>query len=223
MIKAVFIDVDNTLLDFNRCSALSIKAALADYGFEYDDSMFPVFKRINDSLWNKIEKGELTREGLFKIRWNMIFKELDIPLDGVEFEKVYHDYLNCSTEKVQGADELLAYLYPKYTVCVTSNAHYEQQIKRLHDSGLDRFLHHIFISDKIGFPKPSAAFFDACFDELDGISPDEVIVIGDSPTADIDGGRNYGMKTCFFNFAHTDEIIEADYTVNSLAEIMNIL
>ena len=67
-IKAVFIDIDNTLLDFNKCALWSMQKAFNDYGLSFENSMFDTFNMINNRLWLRIEKGELTKEELYACR-----------------------------------------------------------------------------------------------------------------------------------------------------------
>ena len=61
MIRIILLDVDNTLLDFNKSSAASIEARFREIGLTYRPEMFPVFLDINDRLWYEIEQGRLTR------------------------------------------------------------------------------------------------------------------------------------------------------------------
>ena len=82
-IKAVFIDIDNTLLDFNKCALWSMQKAFEDYHLSFESSMFDTFNMINNRLWLRIEKGELTKEELYACRWNMIFALIGIDVDGV--------------------------------------------------------------------------------------------------------------------------------------------
>ena len=93
-IKAVFIDIDNTLLDFNKCALWSMQKAFNDYGLSFENSMFDTFNMINNRLWLRIEKGELTKEELYACRWNMIFALIGIDVDGVDFENVFYSYLS---------------------------------------------------------------------------------------------------------------------------------
>ncbi len=223
-IKAVFIDIDNTLLDFNKCALWSMKKAFTDYGLNFEDSMFDTFNMINNRLWLRIEKGELTKEELYACRWNMIFALLGIEVNGVEFENVFYSHLTESAEPVDGALELLKYLHGKYLVCAASNASYAQQIKRLGNAGMAEYLDEIFISEKIGFSKPKKEFFERCFEKIRPITPPETVMIGDSLTADIEGGAAFGMKTCWYDHNLTNEHSDLpDFTVRSLSEIKDYL
>ena len=224
MIKTVFLDIDNTLLDFNECANVSAQKAFRDLNLTYHEGVFPVFTEENDKLWLKIEDGTITREELHRVRWQLIFDRLQIDADGILMEKQFKHYINTVAITIDYANEILEYLSSKYKVYATSNATYEQQISRLKNADFDKYFSGYFISERVGFEKPSKEFFDGCFSSLP-YSVDEVTMIGDSPTADIKGGVKYGLDTIWFN--HRGESLPDDikpkFTVNHLKEIENIL
>ena len=249
MIKVVLIDVDNTLLDFDACVKAALKDGFAHFGLPaYREEMFPIFTKINNVLWHQIEKGELTREQLMKIRFDRIFEALGIAFDGVTFEEYFRQYLFDSAIHVKGAVELLQYLSGKYVVCAASNGPYEQQLHRLEAGGLAPYLTHSFISEHVGAEKPSRQFFDVCMErlrdsdaceekaslteeksaidrDLSQLRPEEVMMIGDSLTADMSGGIAYGMKTCWYDRdgKGLPQGMAVDHVVRSLGEIQDIL
>lgn len=193
--------------------------------FKQPDGFFEVFKRNNDILWKKIELKEMTVDDLIRTRFNIIFKEAEISLDGYQFELDFRKNLYCSAEKVEFAEELLKYLSGKYRVFAASNGLQQQQENRLELSGLLPFVSDVFTSERMGTSKPGFEFFKGCFDAIGDINPNEVILIGDSLTADIKGGKDFGLLTCWFNYQNEDNPfgIEPNFTVYSLEEIKNIL
>ena len=222
MIKAVLFDIDDTILDFGKCAEWAVKTAMEERNTEYRHEYYGVFKKINDDLWKKLEKGEITREELFNRRFNEIFAELGINLDGREFESRFLELLHESTEEVPGARELLKYLHSKnYRVYAVSNAMQTQQETRLKKSGLSRYFDGVFTSELLGASKPSGAFFGAFFEHVPDISKDEVILIGDSLSADISGGKRYGLTTCWFNHAGKNSSggSFSDFVVHSLNDV----
>ncbi len=225
MIKTVFVDIDNTILDFNKCALQSMTEALNTVGLQYKDGLFDIFKLINDRLWLDIEKGIIDINYLMLHRWNMIFEKAGIAFDGVRFEGLFRNGLRESHEEVDGAGELLKYLSGKYTVCAASNGPYEQQVKRLTDAGFDGYIDHMFISGEIGYKKPNPNFFEVCFDRLGNALPRESMMIGDSLTADIGGAGNYGMKTCWFDHGKTGDLmgVSPNYSVENLLDIKKFL
>lgn len=221
MIKTVLIDVDDTLLDFKECSITAIKQSMLDFNFLYKDEYYDVFQRENNKLWQMIENKTLTIEELHQIRWKNIFNHINLDGDYIAFEEHFVNYLKESSIPVSGANSLLEYLHKRYQIYIVSNATNRQQYRRLEKANMTPFIDKIFTSIDLGYSKPSKEFFQLC---LEGLNKDEVIIIGDSLTADIRGGINVGIKTIWFN-KYQEKIpnIQIDYIVDSLEEIKNIL
>ena len=231
LLKVVLIDIDNTLLSFTGYVKEAMRDGFSFFGLKpYTEDMFPVFEKINNSLWGQLEQGTLTFAELEKCRWDLIFKELEIDFDGKVFEEYFRDRLFYSAVPEDGAVDLLKYLSSKYTLCAASNGPYEQQINRLKVGEMDEYFTCCFISSQIGAQKPGRQFFDHCFrvlreTEYPDLAPEEVIIIGDSISSDISGGRDYGMHTCLYQKNAMSEPVDsgADHVVNSLTEIKDIL
>ena len=231
MIKAVFMDIDNTILDFDAYVKDAMCTGFEKFGLKkYKEWMFDEFLRINTGLWKQIEDGAITFEKLKKIRWNLIFKELGIDFDGVVFEDYFRKFLFDSAIPIDGAEEILKYLSEKYIVCAASNGPYEQQVHRIKISGFGEYFTELFISEAVGVAKPSKLFFDYGIKTLNNnsnieIKSDEIIMIGDSLTSDMKGGIDSGMKVCWVNRRKqpAPDNLKLDYIVESLEEIKEIL
>ena len=257
MIKAVLLDVDNTLLDFDACVKAALRDGFAHFGLPaYEEGMFPVFTRINNELWHRLELGELTREELLAIRFDRVFEALGIGFDGVTFEDYFRSYLFDSAIHVEGAMELLNYLSKRYLLAVASNGPYEQQIHRLKISGMYPYLDYCFVSEQVAAEKPSQDFFEYCMQVMKGkrqepaclggkmvaghsskehennaagiladLQPQEVMMIGDSLTADMAGAVAYGMKTCWYDPKRKGlpKTMAVDHVVTELSQICEVL
>ncbi len=225
MIKVVLLDVDNTLMDFHACARQSMEFTARELGVCWPDNMFELFTPINNELWHQVEKEQLTVDELHKIRWNKIFDAAGIDFDGWVFEQHFLQNIAKGSATVEGARELVEYLAPKYTLCVASNAPYYQQVSRMTNADLLRYFDHLFISERIGHAKPKKEFFDACLAQLPGIKKEEIVMIGDSISADIVGAHNYGLETVWFNFGNEPEEkgAMADHIVYSLSQIHQLL
>lgn len=237
MIKAVLLDIDNTLFSFDGYVQYSMKHGFEKYGLRpFEDWMPSVFHRINNELWGRIEKGTLTFEELGQIRWNLVFRELDIEFDGVAFEQYFRKELVWSAIPEEGAIDLVKYLSSRYILGIASNGPYAQQVNRLKIAGILDDFQYIFVSEKIGASKPAKDFFQSCFEEMNRqsgktdrkkeiIRPEEVMIIGDSMSSDMAGGIGFGMKTCFYNRKGITLPVNSgvDYVVKKLEEIENIL
>ena len=192
-IKVIFLDIDNTILDFDAAAEESMKECFRRAGLVYKPEMLSVFHE---------------------------------EADGVEMEKNFRIFLNHSAVPVKGVYEILEYLFPKYRLCAASNGPYDQQITRLKKADMLKYFEQCFVSEKIGDDKPGKDFFDGCFAQLPGIRPEETMIIGDSLTADIAGGKAYGLKTCWFNKNKQQTEPKSDgkpdYIIMDLSEIKEI-
>lgn len=220
----VFIDIDDTLLDFTKCANDAIKSACNKFGVPYTTTLVDTFHPINLDLWHRLEKKEVTKEKLFDTRFQIVFDRLGIKADGIAFETAFRENFHESAILVDGARDLLEYLRSKYKVYVASNASMHQQTNRMKKAELDGYIDGYFVSEEIGFPKPQKEFFDACFKALPDVKPQDVVMIGDSLSADIKGACEYGLKTIWYN--HRNEPtsdVKCDYIVSRLSEVKNIL
>lgn len=203
--KLIFIDIDNTLLDFDEYVRQAMREGFAAFGLKsYEEYMYNVFTEENRKLWTEIECGKITFSELEKARWNNVFKVLGINFDGEVFEKYFREKLFDSAIPVPGAYEMLEKLSDKYILSAASNGPYEQQCHRLEISDMKKYFKYIFISEKAGASKPSEKFFDYAFKKINAhekyeITPSETMIIGDSMSSDILGGMRYGIKTCYYD------------------------
>lgn len=224
--KAVFIDIDNTLLDFDAYVRTTMEQGFAHFGLPaYRPEMYYTFTTENNKLWLQIEEGTLTFEELQKIRWSNIFAALGFSFDGPTFERYFREALHESAIPVPGAMDLLQSLSGGALLCVASNGPYEQQLHRLEIGGMRPYFDYFFISERAGAAKPSREFFDYAFRALnrnrpDPILPQETLIIGDSLSSDMAGGLQYGMKTCYYRRSGAPAApAGVDYTVTDLRQI----
>lgn len=198
-------DIDNTLLDFSAGAMQAMEEIFRAAGLPYAPEMFAVFQVENDKLWARIERGELTIAGLRDVRWQTILARLGLEADG--------------------APEVLARLHGKYRLCAASNGPYAQQVNRLRRAGMLDAFERLFISGQMGAEKPSRVFFDRCLAQLPGVRSEQCLMIGDSLTADIAGGRAAGMRTCWFDPADRGAAMppQADWRITRLEELFDIL
>lgn len=223
MISTILIDIDDTLLDFDLCAKWSMMETAKKMKLKFPPDTYDYFKKINASLWKQMEKKEIMSDGIYGVRWEMVSQVIDIPFDAATFEENFLDHLSKSVIQVDGALELLEYLSGKYKIYVASNGPFDQQVQRMKLAGMDIYLEGYFISEKIGHSKPTKEFFDACFKEINVADVSEIMMIGDSLSADIKGSENYGIKTCWFDKESKGTKNSADYIVNNLLEIKEFL
>lgn len=225
MIKNLLLDVDGTLLDFNAAAEASLRTLFAGRGYEWRETVFPLYEKINQGLWEQYEKGLLPREKVLVNRFNMLFEQLSIDEKGETFEKDFRDELSEHAILMEGAIEVLDYLKPKYGLYVVTNGIAETQRKRMAASGLDRYMIKSFVSEKIGSQKPQKEFFDYCFAHIEDCDPEELLLIGDSLSADILGANNAGIRSIWLNTKGAPNPGPAcpDQEIRSLLELKTLL
>lgn len=214
-------DLDNTLLDFDKQEAAAMKKMLAERGEELTDERLALFREINARHWEMLEDGTLTRPEVLVGRFRVFFERLGLDYDPHVAEDSYGAHLCEGHYFVPGAIELLEEIYTACDVYIISNGNARVQDARLKSSGIGRYFKEIFISENMGCDKPSREYFDLCISRIPDFDPARTLVIGDSLTSDIRGGVNAGLKTCWFNPKGKPprEDIVPDYIVSALSEI----
>ena len=226
MIRNIFLDLDNTLLDFERGERKAINNALIGFGISPTQEVIDRYMAINLACWRALERGEMSRDEVIYGRFERLFSELGVDLPAREAQDSYQELLSREHEFMPGAQELLDQLKAdgKYRLYLATNGIPAVQYPRLADSGIDKYLDGIFISYELGYPKPKKEFFDGCAKQIADYDPTESIIVGDSLTSDIQGGINAGMITCHYNrWGDVYDKIKPDYSINHLSELIDVL
>ena len=235
MIKAVLVDIDNTLLDFDAYVETTLRRGFEKFSLGvFDEERLATFHRVNHGVWRELEQGILTYEEILKTRFNRIFAAMGIEFDGCVFEKYFKESLFDHAIPVEGAADMLRYLRERYILCAASNGPYEQQINRLKVAGMLEYFDHVFVSEAIGASKPAEAYFDHCMAVINAaqaekgeaaIHNSEVMMIGDSLTSDMAGAVRSGMHTCYFDKqgSHAAHELEVEHEICALREIRQFL
>lgn len=226
MIKNVFLDLDDTILDFQKGERRAIYRAFMDMEIPVNDGIINRYIEINLSCWQALERGEMTKNQVLVDRFQLLFDEMGITKSAVEAQDVYENHLKDEHDFIEGAEELLNRFMAegKYDLYIATNGIPSVQKPRIKDSDIGKYFKGIFISEEIGYAKPSKGFFDGCFERIDGFSAEETIIVGDSLTSDILGGKRAGIKTCHFNPKNKPYgNIIPDYKINKLSELIDLL
>ena len=225
MIKNIFLDLDDTLLDFHRGEREAIGETLSHFGVGVSDELVNRYRSFNRACWEALERGEMERDEVLTRRFELFFSSLGKEVSAADVQAYYEVRLSEGAYYLEGARELLEELFGKYKLYITSNGTAFVQDRRIAKSGIGRYFDGIFISERMGAHKPSEAFFDACFARMGDAKREETLIVGDSLTSDILGGIRAGIHTCHYtmgkNFEYAE--IKPEYSVKSLCEIPKIL
>ncbi len=199
MYTDIFLDLDDTVLDFGEGQKQAFFAACAAVGVPVDEADYVFYDKLNKDCWARYEKGEWDKSEMLVRRYE-IFLEYKGVFDKEKAKMLnatYGEKLSCQGQFVSGAEDGVKYLKSKYRVHITSNGNSTTQRGRLKVSGLDKIVDSVFISDEIGYRKPEKEFFDICLQKV-GVDRKNVVMIGDSPTGDMVGAKNAGIDFVLF-------------------------
>lgn len=227
MYKYLLWDIDGTVLDFLKSEAYAIRTLFRKYGLgECSDDMLKLYSEINIKYWQKLERGELTKQEILVGRFYEFFEIIGADSSIVKrFNEEYQVTLGDHIEFVGDAERILRSQQGKCILAAVTNGTKVAQEKKLRLSGLDKVFDWIFISENIGAEKPSKEFFDYVFEKMGITDKGQVLLIGDSLTSDMKGGALAGVDTCWYNPAGKKNTlgIEITYEIRNLKEIDGIV
>lgn len=199
-VRYIFIDADQTLLDFSYSERYALKSAVEHYNIEFTDRLYNDYSAENLHLWKLLEKGEITKNQLQPLRFENLMKLYGI--EGVSPSDMNDCYISAFSEcgkTLDEAEKLCKILSKCFKLYITTNGTEKPQRSRLKNSGLLPYVEEVFVSDAIGFNKPASEFFNFCFNRIGDLNKERYIMFGDSMSADMLGGKNAGIKTCLFD------------------------
>ena len=218
-------DADGTLFDFARAEALALEGTFRDMAIPFDPGYWPIYNEINRQVWVDFENGQITAEALRWMRFKRLFEKLGLAADAENFSACYLSNLAQVPDLLPGALDLIQRLRGKYHLALITNGLKDVQRPRLAHSALANDFEVVAISEEMGVAKPDPLYFTALFENLGWPNKTRVLVIGDSLSSDIQGGRNYGLDTCWFNPSCQDGslAIQPTYEIHRLDDLLSIL
>ena len=224
MIEFLFLDLDDTILDFKKAEYIAIGKTIQDFGVEPTEAIRHRYHAINKWHWEQLELGKLTRPEVLESRFKVLFRELGVEVDAYACARTYEKNLSIGHYFLPGAEEALEALSKKYRLFLASNGTASVQKGRMTSANLYRFFEKVFVSQEIGHNKPSKAYFDACFAQIPGFDRTKAMMVGDSLSSDIKGGINAGIATVWVNPSHGDcGDIRPNYQIEALSQLEELL
>ncbi|MBQ9859429.1 MAG: YjjG family noncanonical pyrimidine nucleotidase [Clostridia bacterium] len=227
MIRVILWDVDGTLLDFHAAERVAIRHLFAQFSLgECTDEMLARYSMLNKQYWQRLERGEMTKPQILVGRFREFFATEGLDVTVAEaFNEAYQYSLGDTVAYCDDSLSIVRSLQDKVGQYVVSNGTIVAQNKKLRLSGLGELMDGIFLSEQVGAEKPSPVFFDHVFAHIEPVDKGEVLIVGDSLTGDIRGGKNAGIRTCWYNphgeTAPADCL--PDYEITDLHQIYELL
>ena len=225
--KYLLWDIDGTILNFEKAEKRAIRTLFEKFNLgECTDEMLSHYIEINKKYWKLLECGEMEKERILVERFVEFFEKEGIRTDvASEFNRAYQLALGDTIAFNDDALEILKAQKKNYQIIIVTNGTAIAQKKKLERSGLDKIADNIFISEEVGYEKPSIHFFERVIAKagIDDVS--QAVIIGDSLTSDIQGGVNAGIDTCWYNPKEevNDTNLKPTYIIKNLHELCEIV
>ncbi|GHU71632.1 noncanonical pyrimidine nucleotidase, YjjG family protein [Spirochaetia bacterium] len=215
-------DADGTLFDYDKAEENALKIMFDYCEFNYSEDIRSKYREINSQIWESYEKGEISKIELQTLRFSRLFNDIGVYYDIKTFNEKYLNELGKGSFLINGALEICK----KITSCnkkiyIVTNGILATQKARIEHSQIKEYISDFFVSEFIGFQKPHIKYFEYVFSHIPQIENDRFLIIGDSLSADIAGGNNAGIDSCWFNKSgdiNSTNIIPT-YEINKLNEL----
>lgn len=219
-------DLDDTLLDFIYSERYALGVTFHEFGLRISEEIKDRYSEINESFWERLHKGEITRDVLLLERFKSLFAELGInDVDIEAFRLKYQEELGNVCKYKDDSLDLCKTLKGKYKQYIITNGLTEIQLRKLNISGFIDVVDGAFIAEEIGAMKPQKQFFTYCLSHVEEEDRRNILIVGDSLSSDIFGGVQEGIPTCWYHAKGVinDTSIRPDYEISNLYEIVDIL
>ncbi|TBN01356.1 noncanonical pyrimidine nucleotidase, YjjG family [Hyunsoonleella flava] len=201
-ITDVFFDLDHTLWDFEKNSALTFKKIFELNTIEVGlNDFLEKYIPINFKYWKLYREERIKKEDLRFARLNETFQTLNLSVEDGMIRKLSDDYikyLSTFNFLIEDTTSILQYLKSKYKLHIITNGFNEVQYKKMDRSNITPYFETITNSEIAGVKKPNPKIFNFALN-LAKTKPKQSIMIGDSLEADIEGALNIGMDAIFFS------------------------
>ena len=219
-------DLDHTLLDFDAAEDVALSHLLKEEGVEDIQAYKGYYVPMNKALWKNLEQKKISKQELVNTRFSRLFAHFGVEKDGAYLAERYQFFLSKQGQTFPGVEDLLKNLiHQGYELYAATNGITFIQTGRLEQSGIAPFFKEIFISEQLHTQKPDAAFYEKIGARIPNFNKNQTLMIGDSLSADIQGGNNAGIDTIWYNPHHLENKTQAQptYVVDSYKALLELL
>ena len=224
--KFLLFDLDHTLLDFDAAEDVALSHLLKEEGVEDIQAYKNYYVPMNKALWKDLELKKITKQELVNTRFAKLFAHFGIEKDGAYLAERYQFFLSKQGQIFPGVEDLLKKLiHQGFELYAATNGITFIQTGRLEQSGIAPFFKEIFISEQLHTQKPDAAFYEKIGARIPNFNKNHALMIGDSLSADIQGGNNAGIDTIWYNPHHLENHTQAQptYEAHSYQDLLDYL
>lgn len=225
-IEHIFFDLDHTLWDFERNSALTFQKILPEAGVTLEfDQFITSYIPINAKYWKLYRDEKVSKVDLRYSRLKETFDAIDLDVSDDVINHLSEEYITQLPNfnyLFDGTFEILDYLQEKYELHIITNGFEEVQTLKMETSGILHYFKEIITSESVGVKKPNSKVFHYALEKAN-TRPEISMMIGDNLEADIQGAMNVGMNVLHYNSENLEDIPQNIRSVGHLLEIKQYL
>jgi len=214
------------LLDFDAAEDIALTHLLKEEGVEEIQVYKDYYVPMNKALWKDLEQKKISKQELVNTRFSRLFAHFGVEKDGAYLAERYQFFLSKQGQIFPGVEDLLKNLiHQGYELYAATNGITTIQAGRLEQSGIATFFKEIFISEQLHTQKPDAAFYEKIGARISNFDKKYALMIGDSLSADIQGGNNAGIDTIWYNPHHlkNKSLAQPTYEIDSYQALLDCL
>lgn len=191
----ILFDADETLFHFDAFAGLQLMFSRHDY--QFDSAEYDYYQSINLPLWQQYQQGDISAKQLQVNRFTPWADKLNT--SAAALNSAFMQAMADICTPLPGATELVNALKGRAKLGIITNGFTELQQIRLQRTGFADLFDTLVISEQVGVAKPHIDIFNHAFSLMGHPPKQHILMVGDNPQADIQGGINAGIDTCWLN------------------------
>lgn len=169
IVTNVFFDLDHTLWDFEKNSALTFEKILSQNRVDVVlNDFLEVYVPANLAFWKLYREEKITKAELRYQRLRSVFDDLGMTnISDQMIHKLADDYiqnLSSFNHLFPNTFEILDYLKPKYKLHIITNGFQEIQDTKMRNANIDQYFEHVINAETAGVKKPNPIIFQLALD-----------------------------------------------------------
>jgi HAD superfamily hydrolase (TIGR02253 family) len=236
-VRAVFFDLDETLLDDDRCMRVAVAQTCKKLAERYPqiapEQLEATYLRVSNGWWT--DSGSVPRASVGgtsdgkAIRTEVWGKSLSAcglvnKRMAIEAAGIYSQGRKATYRLFPDVDEVLNTLHKTFVLGVITNGP-DTQREKIDSTSLTDYMDVVIISGEVGVGKPDPGIFTRALISVQ-VSPREAIYVGDSLTWDIGGAKNAGLYSVWINrnrMRRPHDAAQPDVEITTLRDLIPIL
>lgn len=223
--RILLFDVDDTLLDFQQAEQACLTSSFASQAIELTEATRVIYHYQNQLAWKQIEQGTKSKKYWLIWRFEETLRQAKLSGDAVKLDQVFRQSLATQHQLLGESLTVVKELFhANYQLQIVTNGVGKTQRRRLREAGFLPYFTQLFISEELGVEKPNPHFFMHILQANPTYHLSQFLVIGDSLSSDIMGGKRSGLDTVYLTQQLSPSTeFHGTYQIQSLTELPKLL